>query len=239
MPSISRAITSTILNPDNLNSILARSCARSLGERDQPLLTEGTVFTLKAMQDQQVTVDGESYPLKSPFMVLATQNSIEQLGTYPLPEAQLDRFMMKFSLGYPSLEEEMTIFRLHGSQSPLETLTPVLSEDDVLSMQEACTEVYCAPQIEEYIARIAAASRNYPDIRLGISPRGALLLLQAAKGRAMLHERDYVVPRDIHFLAPFVLPHRIMLSESAQLSEQRPEDVLAGLLQQIPVPPAQ
>lgn len=194
---------------------------------------------LEAMQDQQVTVDGESYALKSPFMVLATQNSIEQLGTYPLPEAQLDRFMMKFSLGYPALGEEIQIFRLHGSESPLENLRSVISEAEVLAMQEASSQIYCAPQIEEYIARIAQASRQHRDLRLGISPRGSLLLLQAARGRAMLHERDYVVPRDIHFLAPFVLSHRIMLSEAAQLSELRPEDILAQLLLEIPVPPAQ
>lgn len=194
---------------------------------------------LEAMQDGQVTVDGESYKLQNPFMVLATQNSIEQLGTYPLPEAQLDRFMLKFSLGYPSLQNEINILKLHGEKSPLDSLTPVLNEGELLELQDLCENVYCADSLLHYLALIAQQSRRSAEIQLGVSPRGLLLLLRASKARAILHARDYVLPQDIQELAPYVLSHRIVLSESAQLSEEKAENLISQLILTIPVPPAE
>lgn len=194
---------------------------------------------LEAMQDQQVTVDGRSYPLEDPFMVLATQNSIEQLGTYPLPEAQLDRFMMKLSLGYPTLENEINILRLHGEHSPLDGIGAVLKQEELLELRQLCEEVYAADALLHYVALIAQQSRRYAEIKLGVSPRGALLLLRAAKARALLAGRDYVLPQDIQYLAPYVLAHRIILSESAQLAEEQPENLIRQLLLALPVPPAE
>ncbi|MDO5732357.1 MAG: MoxR family ATPase [Eubacteriales bacterium] len=194
---------------------------------------------LEAMQDQQVTVDSQSYPLPSPFIVLATQNSVEQLGTYPLPEAQLDRFMMKFSLGYPNIEEEIRILKLHGEGSPLTKIQSVLNEDELRALQEKARQVYCADSLHLYMAQIAQESRQDPDIKLGISPRGLLYLLQGAKSRALINGRDYILPQDIQAIAPYVLSHRIVLSESAQLAERSAESVIRRLIASIPVPPAE
>lgn len=193
---------------------------------------------LEAMQDGQVTVDGKSYKLEEPFMVLATQNSIEQLGTYPLPEAQLDRFMLKFSLGYPSIQNEVNILKLHGEKSPLESIQPVINESELIELQDLCENVYCADSLLHYLALIAQQSRRAQEIQLGVSPRGLLLLLRAAKARAVLNMRDYVLPQDIQVLAPYVLAHRIVLSESAQLSETKAENIISQLILTVPVPPA-
>ncbi len=193
---------------------------------------------LEAMQDRQVTVDGTSYSLKAPFLVLATQNNLEQLGTYPLPEAQLDRFMLKFSLGYPKLDEEISILSLHAKGSPIHNLTPVLSETEILAMQEACRSIHVAESILRYVALIAERSRQMPEFKLGVSPRGSLLLLQAAKARAMLSGRNYVIPQDIQDLAPYVLAHRLILSETAQLAERDAATLTRTLLTTVPVPPA-
>lgn len=192
---------------------------------------------LEAMQDHQVSVDGTTYPLPMPFMVLATQNMIEQVGTYPLPEAQLDRFMIRTALGYPSKEEEIDIYTRHAGHSPLQTLEPVVTADEILHLQEAAIDVYIAPSLHQYIADIARATREHPDVRLGVSPRGALMLVQAVKGRALLMDRDYVLPDDIVWLAPYVLSHRIILAGESQLIGETGDGIIRQLLQQIPVPP--
>lgn len=191
---------------------------------------------LEAMQERQVSVDAVSYDLPKPFMVVATQNSVEQVGTYPLPEAQLDRFMIKTHLRYPSVEEEQEIYRLHAGHSPLNDLNPVISLEDVLAIQEAAINVYLAPSVYEYIALISKASRNNENVKLGVSPRGALMLVRAAKGWALINGRDYVIPDDIKELAPYTLAHRLILHNEAELNSIDEYDVIEDILKEVPVP---
>ena len=193
---------------------------------------------LEAMQENQVTVDGVTYPLPQPFMVLATQNPIEQVGTYPLPEAQLDRFMLKVSLGYPTLEEEMAIYARFASRSPLKDLQAVVAAEDLYAMQETVESLYCAEAIRRYIALIAKATREHPDLLLGVSPRGALMLLLAARGRALLLDRGYVLPDDVLAMAGPVMGHRLLLRPEARLHRITIQDILADILRQIPIPEA-
>lgn len=213
------------------NIILADEINRSSPKTQSSLL--------EAMQDQQVSVDGTTYPLPSPFMVLATQNTIEQIGTYPLPEAQLDRFMIRMSLGYPSAEEEIAIYNRHSGYSPLAQLQPVLGADEIIELQESAIDVYIAPSLTRYIAELARATREHPDIRLGVSPRGALMLVQAVKGRALLQGRDYVLPDDVTWLAPFVFSHRMILAGESQILGHTGDEIVKQLLKTIPVPPEQ
>ena len=213
------------------NIILADEINRSSPKTQSSLL--------EAMQDQQVSVDGTTYPLPSPFMVLATQNTIEQIGTYPLPEAQLDRFMIRMSLGYPSAEEEIAIYNRHSGYSPLAQLQPVLGADEIIELQESAIDVYIAPSLTRYIAELARATREHPDIRLGVSPRGALMLVQAVKGRALLQGRDYVLPDDVTWLAPYVFSHRIILAGESQILGHTGDEIVKQLLKTIPVPPEQ
>ncbi len=191
---------------------------------------------LEAMQDRQVTVDGVTYTLPEPFMVVATQNSVEQIGTYPLPEAQLDRFMIKSSLRYPSTEEEVKIYATHAGHSPLENLEAVLTLDQLLDLQESAIDTYVAPSLYEYVARIAQETREHGQVQLGVSPRGALMLVQAAKGRALIEGRDYVIPDDIQYLAPFCLAHRLMLHSDSELAGASTTAVIEEILQRTPVP---
>ncbi len=193
---------------------------------------------LEAMQESQVTVDGTTYPVPKPFMVLATQNPIEQVGTYPLPEAQLDRFMLKVSLGYPTLQEEMEIYARFSGHSPLKTLGAVVSSTELLDLQETVLSIYCAESIRRYIAMIAQASRQHPDLLLGVSPRGALMLLLAARGRALLQARDYILPDDVLEMASPVMSHRLLIRPEARLRKIALADILAGILQSVPVPQA-
>ena len=213
------------------NIILADEINRSSPKTQSSLL--------EAMQDQQVSVDGTTYPLPSPFMVLATQNTIEQIGTYPLPEAQLDRFMIRMSLGYPSAEEEIAIYNRHSGYSPLAQLQPVLGADEIIELQESAIDVYIAPSLTRYIAELARATREHPDIRLGVSPRGALMLVQAVKGRALLQGRDYVLPDDVTWLAPYVFSHRMILAGESQILGHTGDEIVKQLLKTIPVPPEQ
>ncbi len=191
---------------------------------------------LEAMQDKQVTVDGVTYELPDPFIVIATQNAVEQIGTYPLPEAQLDRFMIRTNLGYPSIQEEMQIYDKHAGHSPLETLESSLSQAELKEIQEAVIDVYVAPALYEYVANISRASRDHRHVKLGVSPRGALMLVQAAKGRAAMDGRDYVLPDDIKFLAPYTLAHRIILHNDAEFSNVNEISVINDVLKEIPIP---
>ena len=213
------------------NIILADEINRSSPKTQSSLL--------EAMQDQQVSVDGTTYPLPSPFMVLATQNTIEQIGTYPLPEAQLDRFMIRMSLGYPSAEEEIAIYNRHSGYSPLAQRQQVLGADEIIELQESAIDVYIAPSLTRYIAELARATREHPDIRLGVSPRGALMLVQAVKGRALLQGRDYVLPDDVTWLAPYVFSHRMILAGESQILGHTGDEIVKQLLKTIPVPPEQ
>jgi len=193
---------------------------------------------LEAMQENQVTVDGVTYPLPRPFMVLATQNPIEQVGTYPLPEAQLDRFMLRVSLGYPSLEEEMAIYLRFSARSPLADLGAVVSVDELFALQDTAQRLFCAEAIRRYVALLARATREHKDLLLGTSPRGALMLLIAARARALLQNRDYVLPEDVQQMLLPVLGHRLLLKPEAKLHQVSVPDILAGLLRQVPVPEA-
>jgi MoxR-like ATPase len=191
---------------------------------------------LEAMEERQVTVDGRTYPLPRPFMVLATQNPIEYEGTFPLPEAQLDRFMMRIRLGYPRREDEVTVLDRQQFTHPVEELEQVATADDLLAAQAAVREVHVAPELRQYIVDIAAASREHPDVYLGASPRGSLALFRAAQARALLAGRDYVLPDDIKALAEPTLAHRLILSPAARLKGTSASTIIAEILRSQPVP---
>ncbi len=194
---------------------------------------------LEVMEERQVTVDGVTTPVPAPFLVLATQNPIEYIGTYPLPEAQLDRFLLRISIGYPSLAEEMAILSRFEREAPLQELTPVASAQDVLDLQTAVQGVLCAEPVKEYIARIAHATRDNQDLLLGVSPRGALSLMRAAKARALLCGRDHTLPDDVQHLAMPALCHRLILRPEARLREMTPERIIKNILSTTLVPSAQ
>jgi MoxR-like ATPase len=191
---------------------------------------------LEAMQENQVTVDGVTYAVPQPFMVLATQNPIEQVGTYPLPEAQLDRFMLKVSLGYPSLQEEMDIYARFAGHSPLQELGSVVSLDELIDLQETVLKVYCAESIRRYIATVASRTRQHPDLALGVSPRGALMLMLASRGRALLSARNFILPDDVLAMAAPVMGHRLLLKPEARLRQITVGIILAEIIQTVPVP---
>jgi len=193
---------------------------------------------LEAMEERQVTVDGVTYKLGPPFLVLATQNPIEYEGTFPLPEAQLDRFLMRISLGYPTPEQEMAILDAQQLTHPIEKLKRVTTVEEVVAMQEALKSVYADKLIKEYIVALVDATRRHPDVYLGASPRGALTLFRTAQARAAIHGRDYVIPDDVKALAPATLSHRIIISPAARLRGIAAGHVLDELLRTTPVPGA-
>ena len=191
---------------------------------------------LEVMQENQVTVEGVTYPAPQPFMVLATQNPVEMAGTYPLPEAQLDRFLMCISMGYPTHEEELRILADHRPARRTEPLRPVASAQDVLAMQEELQGILCAPPVAEYIVSIAEATRGLDDVLVGVSPRGSIALMQAAKGCALLAGRNYVLPDDVQRMAYPVLCHRLVMRARAGIRRQTPQAVVRAVLQSAPVP---
>ncbi len=193
---------------------------------------------LEAMQENQVTVDGHSYPLPRPFMVLATQNPVEYVGTYPLPEAQLDRFLMRIALGYPSLAQEMAILERFNGVSPLDRLEPVADAGVVLQMQLQVDNIRCSEPVREYIALLAASTRTHADVTLGISPRGALALMLASKAWALLENRDYVIPDDVQRMIHPVFSHRLLLKPEARLKKRTARDVIQAVLSLVTVPRA-
>jgi MoxR-like ATPase len=191
---------------------------------------------LECMEERQVTVDGTTHHLGRPFMVIATQNPLEHEGTYPLPESQLDRFMMRLSMGYPSRGSELQILDTHGGESPLDELHAVTNAMTVVELIEAAREVFVAPTLKRYIVDLTEATREHPDVYLGASPRASLYLLRAARAHAASRARDYVVPDDIKDLAVPVLGHRLLLSPDAQMRGSGVEHVLEGLLGRVPIP---
>lgn len=192
---------------------------------------------LEVMEEGQVTVDGVTRPLPRPFMVLATQNPIDFVGTYPLPEAQMDRFFLRIMIGYPSIEEEMDVLeRYSAPQSPLKTLQPVCGEKEVIEMQEMVGTVYCSREVRSYVATIAAATRSHPSLQLGASPRGAIALVRAAQACAILAGRQYILPDDVRRMARSVLSHRLVLTPEARMKGTSPETILQQLLDSLPVP---
>ncbi len=191
---------------------------------------------LECMEERQVTVDGTTYLLQPPFMVIATQNPIEYEGTYPLPEAQLDRFMMRLSLGYPSADAEAAILHEQTAREPLNELRPVLHASEVLAMTQAVTRIRVAPALRRYVVDLVTATRTERDIYLGASPRAGIALVRAAKALALLRGRDFVVPKDIKDLAVRVLAHRLVLSPDAKVHGQTAEDIVTRLTDRVPVP---
>lgn len=193
---------------------------------------------LEVMEENQVTVDGTTYPLPQPFIVLATQNPVEFVGTYPLPEAQLDRFFIRISLGYPTVEEEMDILARHTNPVSAKSLSPICSARDMVALQRTVEEVYCAREIRSYIASIVAATRTNAALQLGVSPRGGIFLLRASQCCALLSGRDFVLPDDVQAMVPPVLTHRLVLTPEARLRGKHAQDVLAACVAAIPVPVA-
>ena len=191
---------------------------------------------LECMEERQATIDNVAHAIVDPFMIVATQNPIEYEGTYPLPEAQLDRFMMRLSLGYPSPAAEEAILDSQTSGDPFSALDPVVDAAEVLSMQEAVSRVAVTPPLRRYVVALLAATRASRDIYLGASPRAGIALLRAAKALAILRDRDFVVPQDVKDLAGRVLSHRIILSPDAAVHEHAEEAVIARLLETVPIP---
>jgi MoxR-like ATPase len=191
---------------------------------------------LECMEERNVTVDGTTYRLDSPFMVIATQNPMEMEGTYPLPEAQRDRFTARISLGYPTAAAEMEMLDTHGSSSPLDQMKPVATALDVRDLILAVRTVLVSTQVKEYIIALAAATRSAPELRLGASPRAALQLLRSSRARAALDGRDYVIPDDIQALAVPVLAHRMLPAAEAVVERKLPEQVVARLVAELPLP---
>ena len=192
---------------------------------------------LEVMEEGQVTVDGVTYKMPRPFMVMATQNPVDFVGTYPLPEAQMDRFFLKISVGYPSIEEEMDVLeRYSGQTTPMDTLLPVCGTDEIISMQEQLGTVYASREARNYVATIVAMTRTHPALQLGASPRGAIALLRAAQACALLSSRDYVLPDDIRHMALPVLSHRLILTPEARMKGVSAQQALSQLLDTVPVP---
>ena len=191
---------------------------------------------LECMEERQVTVDGETYPLETPFMVIATQNPVEMEGTYPLPEAQRDRFTARISLGYPTPAAERQMLDHHGGASPLDQLSAVARASDVQELVLAVREVLVSDQVKEYIINLANATRTSPELRLGASPRASLHLLRASRAWAALDGRDYVIPDDVQALAGPVLAHRLLPTAEAIVERHLPEHVVAKIVSQLPLP---
>ncbi len=191
---------------------------------------------LECMAEHQVTVDGATYALASPFMVVATQNPIEMDGTYPLPEAQRDRFTARVSVGYPDAAAELAMIDEHAASDPLETLRPVTDARRVRAVVEAVRRVHIAPEVRQYCMELVSATRRLPDLRLGASPRATLQLVRAAKAQAALAGRGFVVPDDVQAVAVHVLAHRLLLSADATASRRSTVDIVRGLLGRQPVP---
>lgn len=193
---------------------------------------------LEAMEELQVTVDGVTHHLQHPFVVVATQNPIEYEGTFPLPEAQLDRFLMRISLGYPEFEEELAVIEQQEQAHPIDSLEAVATPKDVIGLQEAAKEIYVDRAVREYIVNLTEATRDHRDVSLGASPRASLGLFRAARALALVLDRDYVIPDDIKTLAASVTAHRIILSPSARMRGVRSVDLVSDLLNTITVPGA-
>ena len=191
---------------------------------------------LESMEEGQVTVDGTTFPLESPFMVIATQNPVEMEGTYPLPEAQRDRFTARISIGYPTEAAELEMIDTHGSASPLDDVKPVAHANDVRELAAAVRSVIVSDLLKQYVITLVNATRSHEDLRLGASPRATLHLLRASRAWAALDGRDYVIPDDVQALAVPVLAHRLLPTPEALVAGQLPEQVLAGIVARLPLP---
>ena len=192
---------------------------------------------LEVMEERQVTVDGVTYPLARPFMVLATQNPVDFVGTYPLPEAQMDRFFLRIAIGYPSVEDEMEILeRYSAGVTPMQQIGAVCTAEDIIAMQQQVGTVYTSREVRAYVAAICAATRQTPYLTLGASTRAAIALVRAAQASALLCNRDYIIPEDVQRMAPHVLCHRFVLSADARMRDFSAQRVLSELLASVRVP---
>ncbi len=190
---------------------------------------------LEAMQEAQVTIDGVTHPLPAPFLVLATQNPVEFEGTFPLPEAQLDRFLIQLPLGYPAEEDELRMLRALRKRHPIDLIGPVVDGATLPGLHDAVTDVHLDPSLERYILGLVRATRAHPDLVVGASPRGSLALYKTAQALAALRGRDYVLPDDVKELAPLVLPHRLLVRPESQLRGRDARAILAELLERAPL----
>jgi MoxR-like ATPase len=191
---------------------------------------------LEAMEERQVTVDGVTRSVPQPFLVIATQNPIELEGTFPLPEAQLDRFLLRVAIGYPEVEEEREVLRRFREVDPLEELRPVVAGDEVLALSKTCRQVYISPAIETYVLALVRATRSHPALSLGASPRGSLALARTAQVLAAVRGRAFVIPDDVQQLAGPALTHRLILSSQSRLRGKGVPEVLQSVIEQVPVP---
>jgi MoxR-like ATPase len=191
---------------------------------------------LEAMEERQVTVDGKTHPLPQPFLVLATQNPIEYEGTFPLPEAQMDRFLMRISLGYPSTKDEIQMLRDQQLIHPIVDLEQVVGLDELLSAQQGIKEVRISPDLEQYIVDLVEATRNHSEVYLGASPRGSLALYRSAQARAAMEARDYVLPDDVKTQAVPTLAHRLIVGSAARIREVDARDIIQELIEKMPIP---
>jgi MoxR-like ATPase len=193
---------------------------------------------LEAMEERQITVDGQTYLMEIPFLVLATQNPIEYEGTFPLPEAQLDRFMLRIHLGYPDKTSEINILGAQQFVHPITTLEQVVSQEELLEAQEAVKQIYVDDLIKSYIIDLCIATREHPDVYLGASPRGSLTLYRTSQTLAALRQRDYVIPDDVKYLAEAALAHRLIISPAARIKNVTAREVVEDILSSLPVPGA-
>lgn len=191
---------------------------------------------LEGMEEQSVTVDGTTMPLNKPFFVMATQNPIEYEGTYPLPEAQLDRFILKLNMGYPTFEEELEILQRTSRVHPIEDITAVMTKEELIGIQKDVKEVYIDENVKRYILKLVSLTRKNPSIFLGVSPRGSIALMKAAKAYAYIMGRDYVLPDDVKYLAPYVLAHRIILTAEARYDGLTNERLVTSVVNSVRVP---
>ena len=191
---------------------------------------------LEAMQERQITVEGDLFELEEPFMVIATQNPVELEGTFPLPEAQLDRFLMKISMGYPTEEEEVFILQRFKKEDPIETLDSVIDKEEILELRRQVKEVTLAEELQDYIVGLSKATRKDEKIKLGLSPRGSLAIMKASMAFSYIKGRDYVLPDDIKFLFPYISGHRLILSDNSELQGIKKKEVIRDILNDVPVP---
>ncbi|MFP4661242.1 MAG: AAA family ATPase [Halanaerobiales bacterium] len=214
--------------PIHSNIILADEINRAVPRTQSSLL--------EAMEERQVTVEGEELKLEEPFIVVATQNPVELEGTFPLPEAQLDRFLLKIDVGYPTQSEEVEIMKRFKSADPLVNLQAVVNTEDILSMRQRVKEVKISDDLLIYISSLCNKTRNDENIKLGVSPRGALALMKASQAYALIRGRDFVLPDDIKYLFPYVISHRLILAYDSEYSGVKKEEIIENILKEVTVP---
>ncbi|WP_330949523.1 AAA family ATPase [Virgibacillus sp. MG-45] len=191
---------------------------------------------LEGMEERSITVDGNTMQLNKPFFVMATQNPIEYEGTYPLPEAQLDRFLLKMNMGYPTMTEELEMLERTSREHPIHTIEAVITKEELVAMQEEVQRVYVEQNVQQYIVQLVRGTRSHESIFLGVSPRGSIALMKAAKAYAYINGRDFVIPDDVKYLAPFVLSHRIIVQSDARYEGKTNEDVIQSIVKNTYIP---